>query len=241
QFFYTTAPLFAAMEGKRIQKGGQNSILVICAHSDDEIFGVGGTCAKYAKEGKPIYTVIFSYGERSHPHFKPAVARKMRMDEARKADKIIGGSGVIFLGLHEGKFREEFQEKQLAKFLAGLIRKHDPEKIFTHSSDDAHADHRAVHRIVLDVFDSLHCSANVYTFDIWNLFSFKQHDTPKLVVDITETFKKKRDALRCFRSQINVFSYAVLNNFLYLAVFAKAILNGIKNDCRYAEVFRLVR
>lgn len=37
-------------------------ILVIVAHSDDQMLGPGGTLVKYAKEGKEIHTVIFSYG-----------------------------------------------------------------------------------------------------------------------------------------------------------------------------------
>jgi len=115
------------MHGKKreinIQKSTQNnsrntdldedSILVICAHSDDQIFGPGGTIAKYAKEGKKIHTIIFSYGEGSHPWFKKEYTISARVKEALAVDKFIGGDGVVFLGLEEGKFREQYTAKNV--------------------------------------------------------------------------------------------------------------------------------
>ncbi|MFH1916963.1 MAG: PIG-L deacetylase family protein [Nanoarchaeota archaeon] len=216
------------------------SILVICAHSDDQIFGTGGTMAKYAKEGWDVYTVVFSFGEMSHPHFKPRIIRKMRIDESMKANKIIGGKSVMFLGLHEGRFLQDFEERGKKK-LDHILNLCKPEKIFTHTGDDPHADHRMVHRIVLDTYDRLKMNANVYTFNVWNLFNIKSHDTPKLVVDISDTFKKKVAALKAFRSQINFFSYIVLNNILYVSIFIRAFLNGLSHNCRFAEVYWIER
>ena len=59
----------------------QENIFVFCAHSDDQIFGPGATLAKYASVGKGIYTVIFSYGRLSHPHFREEVIIETRVKE----------------------------------------------------------------------------------------------------------------------------------------------------------------
>jgi LmbE family N-acetylglucosaminyl deacetylase len=219
----------------------KGAIVVICAHSDDQIFGSGGTMAKYAKEGHDVYTIVFSFGEKSHPHFKTRVIRKMRIEESIKANKIIGGKQVMFLGLQEGKFEEGFMKQKGKERLVQLLRLTKPEKIFTHAGDDSHADHRAVHTLVLKTVDALHLSCSVYSFPVWNLLNFRQHNSPRLVVDISDTFKKKILALRCFRSQINVFSYTVLTNILFLGVYVRAILNGFRYHHRYAEVFILER
>ena len=61
----------------------KKSILVFCAHSDDEIFGPGATLAKYSRQGKKVYTVIFSYGESALAWLKPEVAIKTRIEEAK--------------------------------------------------------------------------------------------------------------------------------------------------------------
>ena len=84
-------------------------IIFFCAHNDDHIIGAGGTLAKYVKEGKEVYTIIFSYGEGSHPHFKRRVAVEMRVKESARATKILGGKPVVYLGLREGHFREDLE------------------------------------------------------------------------------------------------------------------------------------
>ena len=109
------------MKVKKTNKKAKN-ILVFCAHSDDQILGPGGTLAKYAEEGKNVYTYIFSYGEAGLPFHKIKEAVKIRVNEAKKADKIIGGKGVVFFGLKEGKFPEEVQEKKIVENLKKIIK-----------------------------------------------------------------------------------------------------------------------
>lgn len=215
-------------EEKNKNKGTKESILVICAHSDDHILGVGGTMAKYAKEDGEVNTVIVYYGEGSHPWLKRKVTVEMRVKEAQKADKVIGGSGVVFLGL-KGDFSEEIK-----KTVRKIIREKMPTKIFTHASDDPHPEHRVVLDTVLGSIDK-RMACDVYSFDIWNPLDFRKREHPKMYVDITNTFKIKLDALRCFKSQWLAMMVLMWN------VYASAILNGWKNNCKYAEKFYKVR
>ena len=138
----------------------KQTILVFCSHSDDQILGPGGTLAKYSKEGNFIYTIILSYGEASLAWLKPEIAIQTRVKEAKKADKIIGGKGVYFLGLKEGRFIEEIKEKNLAKQIEKIIKEKKPDKIFTHSSEDPHPDHRAANKILLDILDKIKYKAS---------------------------------------------------------------------------------
>ncbi|MBI2129503.1 PIG-L family deacetylase [Candidatus Woesearchaeota archaeon] len=209
----------------------KESIVVICSHSDDQILGPGGTLAKYAKEGKEVYTIILSYGEKSHPHFQRKVAVETRVEEAKKADDVIGGKGVVFLGLEEGKFKLEAEEKNAKENIKKMIKKLRPSKIFTHMSDDPLPDHRAAHQLVLEAVDELQYKGHVYSFAIWNILKIGRRNLPKLVVDISDTFETKINALNCFESQ----KLSLL--FLLWSVYLKAIVNGLKNKCRFAEVF----
>lgn len=219
---------------------GKKSVLVICAHSDDQIFGSGGTMAKYAKEGWDVYTVVIFFGELSHPHYKPRVIRKIRIDESIAANKIIGGKQVMFLGLQEGSHGKS-TDRLVKEKLEHIIKLHKPQKIFTHAGNDTHPDHRATHRIVLEMYDRLHLRCPLYTFIVWNLFMRKKANTPLLVVDISGTFKKKISALRSFKSQISFFSYALFNNLLYVMVFVRGITLGFIHGCKFAEVFSIER
>ena len=210
-------------------------ILVIVAHSDDQILGPGGTLKKYADKGDEVYTVIFSFGELSHPHFKKDVITQLRVEEAEKADRFMKGKGVTFLGLHEGKFEEEFRPKQLEKILLAI----KPSKIFTHAEDESHMDHVAVNKVVLELYDKLHkrkqLSSDIYAFDIWRLFQTKKRVNPKLVVDISHTFSDKLKAINYFKSQ----KVAII--MLRWSIYLKAFIAGLKHNVRFAEVFDKLR
>ncbi|RMF55782.1 hypothetical protein D6745_01130 [Candidatus Woesearchaeota archaeon] len=212
------------------------TILVFCAHSDDQIFGLGGTLAKYAEEGARIYTYIFSFGEQSHPWLKRHVSVEMRKKESEKADKVIKGSGVRFFDLREGHFLEDAEKKGIKEKVKDIIKKKKPDKIFIHSEDDPHPDHKAINSIILDVVDSLREKIDVYSFDVWNPVKLRKRDSPKMVVDTSSTFKTKINALKCFASQKMTMIF-----LLVPGVYLRDFFNGLNNHARFAEVFRKVR
>jgi len=205
--------------------------LIFCAHSDDQIFGVGGTIAKYAKEGKNVTVIIYSYGENTHPWLKRKVTIEMRVRESQAAAKVVGYHENIFLGLDETKYAEQIKKKGIKKVLKKIIAKKKPSKIFTHSIDDPHIDHRDVYYSVAEVLDDLKSDTELYTFDVWNPINFRQRDAPQLFVDISKTFKLKIKALKLFRSQkLSLIS-------LLWSVYLRAMVNGFHNSCRYSERF----
>ena len=167
----------------------KENVLIFCAHSDDQIFGPGGTIAKYSREGKEISVVIFSYGEMTHPWLKRKVSIEMRVGESREAAKVVGYEHNTFLGLSEGKFAEEINQKGLKKNIKRIILEKKPKKIFTHSIDDPHQDHKDVYYTIAAVLDELHYDCELYTFDVWNPINFRKRDSPQLYVDITDTFR----------------------------------------------------
>lgn len=210
-------------------------IICICAHSDDQIFGPGGTLAKYAKEGKHITTIIMSYGEMSHPHFQEEIVIKTRVEEAMQADKIIGGSGVLFLGLKEGKFREDAKEKKAQEKLIELFKHFKPEKIFMHSNDDTHPDHRATFDIVKEAYDNSEINCPVYTFDVWAPFSIKKRDAPRIIINVSSYYTRKLRAISCFKSQLGILQ--MLNWYVYTRMLIHNLYDGLRNGHQFAEVF----
>jgi len=211
------------------------NILVICAHPDDEVFGAGGTIAKYSKEGFNVDVLIFSYGEQSHPWIKKYVVIETRKKESKEASKVIGIRNAEFFGLREGFFEEDSKRNNIYKKIAEIIREKKPVKIFTHSIDDPHPDHKIVHNTVLASMDKSGIKCDVYTFDIWNPINIRKTENPKLYVDISKTFGKKLEALKCFKSQkVSMIS-------LLWSVYLRAVTHGIENRTRFAEVFYKVR
>jgi LmbE family N-acetylglucosaminyl deacetylase len=212
-----------------------NSVLIICAHSDDQVFGPGGTIAKYAKKGMTVHTVIASYGEMSHPIHQREYIIRRRVKEALDVDKYLGGKGVTFLGLEEGKFVEQFTSKKMYPKLKKLILQYKPGIIFTHSVDDPLPDHRAINKIVIDTVDKMRYKCDVYMFDIWNLFNFKKRHYVKILIDISDTFDMKVKALKMFESQkLSLIS-------LMWSVYTKAWSNGKEINSKYGEAFYKIR
>lgn len=210
--------------------------LIICAHSDDQILGVGGTMAHLNDAGYNVHTFIMSYGELSHPHLEPSYIRDLRRQESEEADDIVGGDGVTFFDLPEGQFREH--EHKAKKHIKRALESYNPDLVFTHSPDDFHGDHRATHDILIDTYDDLDTiDTDVYVFDIWTLWNIKKRDWPRCFIGIDTTYNKKIDALHEFTSQINLLSYTVLNNLIYVKQYMTGVANGLFTDNFTAEVF----
>jgi len=209
----------------------KEKVLVLCAHNDDQIIGVGGTMARYIEEGKKVKTYVFFVGEKSHPHLKRGVIRKERIKEAKKSDKILGGGGIDFLDLDEGNLLKVKEQLKAREMLKKVISREKPDKIFTHNLDDPHPDHRAVLKVVMDVVKLSKFKGEVYSFNVWNPLNVRRRNNPKLIVNVDDTFGKKIKAFMVHQSQIT----SIVS--LLWSVYFQAIVNGRKNNCRYAEVF----
>lgn len=206
-------------------------VMVICAHNDDHILGVGGTIAKYAKEGAEVVVIILSYGETSHVWLKESEVIKTRVKESRSADKILGVSKTFYYGLKEGNFAAEFDDKNIRKKLTRTISILKPTKIFTHSFDDPHPDHRATYNKVIETVEKSRRNCDVYSFDVWNPFNIRKRDSPKMVVDVTNTFRLKVKSFALHKSQWHA------RLIMTPAIYARGILNGLEHGVRFAEIF----
>jgi len=211
------------------ERKSRENIVVICAHPDDQVFGAGGTIAKYAAEEKNVYTIVFSYGESSHPWLKKRVTAEMRKKECIEANKVLGGKKPVFLGMDETKFKEDSESAKQA--IIRFLKSKKPSKVFTHSIDDPHPDHKAVYDIVMETAESSGTKADVYVFDVWNPVNLRKRHAPKMYVNTTATFGKKIEALNCFKSQI------ISLIALITSVYAGAFLNGLHSGTMLAEVF----
>lgn len=212
----------------------KETILVFAAHNDDQIIGAGATLTKYAKQGKEVIVYIFSFGESSHPHFHKEEIIRTRLIELDEADVLLRIYKSFILDIKEGNFFNDFAKKKKKEIVIKAIKENKPIKIFTHSCDDPHPDHKAVNMIILSILKELDYKGEVYTFDVWNPFNLRNRVLPKLVVDVSETLPIKVKALQCHKSQF----FALLT--MVPSVYIRAILNGLHYGYKYAEKFTKV-
>ena len=210
----------------------KESIIVFSAHSDDWVLGAGGTVARYAQEGKKVIAVIFSQGEKSHPWMKEGIIRKVRSKEAVEAATLLGCK-TIFMELRDQKVAQDYLSRGIEKKLLQFLQKEKPSKIFTHSLDDIHPDHKAVHRITLDIIHKIP-KVEVYIYSVWNPAPLKTQ-FPQFYVPIRGFFNLKMKALAIFRSQQIHISYPVL------LLIIRNLLDGVKKGTTFAEKFYRIK
>ena len=213
----------------------KQSILVLCAHSDDHILGAGGTLAKYIDEGKKVHVVIFSYGEKSHPWLKKHIISGTRVQEAHDAENLLGITETVFLGLTDQKVQQEIRHGDVEKKITELLQTLKPHTIFTHTPGDPHPDHRAISTFAQALAKKTKFKGHLLCFDVWTPVNIESRKLPKIVIDISKTFNKKLKALRCFKSQ-----WMTMLSLMW-SIYWKAIKNGRQNKMKYAEVFYKLR
>lgn len=222
---------------KKVKKNSKKkeTVLVLGAHSDDFVIGAGGTIANYVNEGKRVISIVFSYGEMSHPWLKEEAVQDMRTEEAFEASKVLK-CRTIFFSLKEGKFIEEYKEKNVYDKIMKIIEKEEPTKIFTHSIEDPHPDHKAVNQITMEIYDALpkKLKPEVYVYSVWNPVSFKTK-WPALYVNVTKTFGLKLEALKTFKSQKIHVAYP-----LFLLLF-RSVKDGLKRGKLFGEMFYRIK
>jgi bacillithiol biosynthesis deacetylase BshB1 len=191
------------ISGKPIMKV---DVLAIGAHPDDVELSCGGTLIKLVKQGRKVGIVDLTEGElgtRGTP--------QIRRQEASDAASIIGVSVRTCLALPDGNI-ELSMDNRLK--LVRVIRELQPEVLLIPYSVDRHPDHERAFALCRDAwFSSGLARVETTTDDGMNqshfrpraYYSFMQwHEfTPSFVVDITDEYEQRMDAVRAFRSQFH--------------------------------------
>ncbi len=147
-----------------------NTIVSIFAHPDDEVFSVGGTIAKHAKNGR-VVAVCATRGELGEIRDPSLATREnlgeVRERELRRAYGLLGVNDVRFLDYRDsGMAGTEGNEDPRAFMNADpedavgrivkILREVGPAAVvtFEKSGGYGHPDHLAIHRFVTEAFQA---------------------------------------------------------------------------------------
>ncbi|MEO8377170.1 MAG: bacillithiol biosynthesis deacetylase BshB1 [Candidatus Sumerlaeota bacterium] len=176
--------------------------LFIGAHPDDGEILAGGLMASLADKG---YRVILADATRGEMGTRGTMEE--RALEGANAAKILGVERTN-LALPDGGIGHDMDASTRAVVTA--IREYRPRLIFTHTGNDHHPDHNAIHTAVSKAF----FVSNLGKYDTGQerfaasrLMFFWSHRTnipPRVdyVADITHTWEKKIAALKAHKTQI---------------------------------------
>lgn len=119
---------------------GPGAVLVVTPSMRDCLFGAGGTLARMAAEGRPVYIAVFGNEEKESVSLGPAETRLANNREGEGAAKIIGAREVINLGHKSGELGY-LSSSELRNQVMALTRLYQPEILFfpdwyVHYQDD---------------------------------------------------------------------------------------------------------
>jgi len=205
-----------------LEKAEPVEVLVLGAHPDDAELAAGGMMHKLAAQGVRVGILDLTRGE-----LGTRGSAEERTQEAANAARVLGVTVRLNLDLPDGGVRD-VPEQRLR--LITFLRKLRPRILVAHWGPDRHPDHTAAHAMVRAVqFQSglprietghpPHRPDSVYFYHAYTL----PPNPPTFVVDISEHFETKLEALRQFRSQFHNPDYEGEETMLSTAAFWKNI------------------
>ncbi len=161
---------------------------------------MGGTIAKLTEQGHDVLLLDMTNGEPT-PHGDP----QTRAVEAAKAAEILGVKRRL-LDLPNRMLQHDIESRHL---VAGVIREHQAQIVFTPYFQDAHPDHVATTRIVEDArFDAKLTKIDLPGEPIYPKWLFYYYCThvrwvadPNFLIDITGYEDRKRDSIVAYETQ----------------------------------------
>ena len=231
-------------------------ILIIVAHPDDEVLGMGGTIKKLAKEGHNIKIVILATGitSRRSPNYSNSTDYKLDkklenitkkqlkelQKDAKNASKILGVTKLTMMNFPDNEM-DKITNLEITKTIEKIINEFKPQIVYTHSEYDLNIDHRIIHNSVLTATrpSQKFTVKKVIAFEVpssteWN---FSKKFIPNIFVDISKELSVKTRAMKAYQNEIRKFPHP--RSIEGLEVIAKRW--GTVSGFRAAEAFCLIR
>lgn len=215
-------------------------ILVIAPHADDEVLGVGGTIARYVKEGHTVDVCVVTVG--TAPMFSEDVINGIR-EEALEAHRLLGVHESIFIEL-PAVLLSEVPKWEVNKKIGDVVARVCPDIVYIPHFGDMHLDHYLVAQASMVAVRPIGgCKIKeVYSYETlseseWNTPHAVNSFIPNTYVNITEQLEKKKETMSCYKSQVKAFPHPRSVE----AIESLARLRGSTVGVEAAEAFCLLR
>jgi bacillithiol biosynthesis deacetylase BshB1 len=173
-------------------------LLAFGPHPDDIEIGIGGTVARHTSLGLRVGLCDVTAGEMGSNG-----TPEERMAEAAASRAVLGAVWRENLGWPDRRIGSDQKHIDQA---AAFIRRHRPHVVALPHWGDRHPDHRAASEVLTEaVFNAglrrYPAEGEVWKVD-WICYYFvNDGQPPSFVVDVSEHYERKQEALDCFVSQ----------------------------------------
>lgn len=221
-------------------------ILVIVAHPDDEILGMGGTIAKYVAEGENVALLIVTDGSTSQYKGNPELNNilEIKERETQKAAKILGICKVYYGGQQDMQL-DLTPHTVVNATIEKVINEFEPDVVYTHFEGDINKDHQCVYQSTLVACRPVPNQRikELYSFSVpssteWNVQNQKTVFIPNVYVNIEgEYAEKKYEAMTAYMTELREYPHP--RSIEALRILDKAV--GLQVGLECAESFIIHR
>ena len=208
-------------------------VLIMAAHPDDEVLGVGGTILKHVSNNDEVYVCIATRAY--SPHWSDEYI-KGKIAEQKKVDKVLGVKGRFNLGYLTTQLNT-VPHGDFNRACGEVFKKVNPDIVYTHFEHDLNYDHTLIYRASM-VLSRPPEKMQVLCFETlseteWNNKAF----VPNVWVNIEKFINKKIRAFKIYKSEVK----DRLHPRSKEGVKTLARKRGSEICAEYAEAFMLVR
>ncbi|WP_408098572.1 PIG-L deacetylase family protein [Peredibacter sp. HCB2-198] len=214
----------------------KNKILVVVAHSDDEVLGCGGAISKHVANQDEVFVLVLTDGESSRGEFNI----EKRHEAFLKSCHILGIENHYHANLKDGQL-DTYPLVEVIRIIEKVATEFGPTIVYTHNESDLNIDHTITHRAVMTAFRGTPNSivSQILTFEIpssaeWANFRNRSQFVPNYFIELTEKeFKTKMKALNCYANELREFPHPRSEEYLE----ALAKVRGGSVGVKLAEAF----
>ena len=215
-------------------------VLVIAAHPDDEVLGMGATIARHTSAGDDLRVVVVTDGS-STQYPGDEVTRARKEEEARRAAAELGVEEYVHLDLPDMRL-DSLAHVEVNRVIEEQVRDFVPQIVYTVQPDVNH-DHRVLFdsvavatrptpgQPVRRLLTYAPTSSTEWTPAAVNWF------VPNWYVDVTDTLEQKVAAFAHYATERREYPHPRSER----AIRAAAEFHGTSCGAEFAEPFVLVR
>ena len=201
------------------------NVLIIAAHPDDEILGMGGTISKHTSQNDDVTIIYMATGitarrELSNDKYEikniPKITQKqwqkeinqLRID-AKKSAKLLSVKNVKFYDFPDNEM-DGIQLLKVVKIIEKEIKETKPDRIYTNHYGDLNVDHKVVSNAVLTACrPSGFLVKEILCFEVLSSteWSYPYNFSPNYFSNIEKHLTKKVNAMKLFKSEIREFPH----------------------------------
>jgi len=218
------------------------TILILSAHPDDEVLGIGGSIQYFKEQGYQVEVCCVTDGSSTQYKNNSQISSQKNL-EHEQAFRLLNIDRLIRLSFPDMQL-DTVPHYLLNEELSKVFSEVKPEIIFTHSEHDLNKDHRLIYDSSLVITRFVHRPENSFfkklmSYEVlssseWNM---EKPFLPNFFINIEKYLSKKKEAFSYFKTEIRPYPHSRSLE----GIDALAKYRGLQSGFRFAEGFKIIK